>query len=43
MVINKYNNWLETDLNQPKPVPTLKQIRLKKLKRIRYENKKWFR
>jgi len=43
MVINKYNNWLETDLNQPKPVPTLKQIRLKKLKKIRYENKKWFR
>ena len=36
--LKKYNNWLESDLKVIKPVPTLKEIRLKKLKKInRYE------
>jgi hypothetical protein len=40
----KYNNWLESDVISPKPELTLKEIRLKKLKKInRYENKAWFR
>jgi len=40
----KYNDWLEADLISPKPELTLKEIRLRKLKKInRYENKTWFR